>query len=85
MTVRELINSLSTIQDKDNTIVMVKGYEGGYDDIDNIPEVAYMALDVNKQWYYGKHKKVDTPTNYQQGKHKIVKAIVLQYGDMGSK
>lgn len=52
MTVQELINRLSTIEDKDNTRVMVRGYERGYDDINNIiPEPITMALNVNREWY----------------------------------
>ena len=35
MTVKELIQSLSKIEDQDIR-VMVKGYEGGYNDVDNI-------------------------------------------------
>jgi len=86
MTVRELIQSLSKIQDQDIR-VMVRGYEGGVDDIvigngiDNntivIPAIQYVALDVNTEWYYGRHETVDNiydgiNTNYQ-----VVKAIIL--------
>ena len=61
MTVRQLIESLSTIEDQDIR-VMVRGYEGGVNDmvigngIDNItPAIIHVALDVNTEWYYGKH------------------------------
>ncbi len=86
MTVKQLIQSLSEIQDQD-TIVMVKGYEGGYDDInDIIPEPITIALNVNDKWYYGKHDKVDNMYNKYIDNLTIVKAIILQYnGSMGNK
>ncbi len=77
MTVKQLIQSLSEIQDQD-TIVMVKGYEGGYNDIVDInPAPIDIALDVNDQWYYGKHETLDDidPSNSTQ--YQIVKAIIL--------
>jgi hypothetical protein len=86
MTVRELIESLSKIEDQDIR-VMVKGYEGGVDDIvigngiDNsttvIPAIQYVALNVNEEWYIGRHERVedidrDTIKDYQ-----IVKAVII--------
>ena len=41
MTVRELIESLSKIEDQDIR-VMVSGYEGGVDDIVIIPQESYI-------------------------------------------
>ena len=86
MTVRELIESLSKIEDQDIR-VMVKGYEGGVDDIvigngiDNnttvIPAIQYVALDVNEQWYYGRHERVDDIDPSNSREYKIVKAIIL--------
>ena len=81
MTVRELINSLNTIEDKNNTRVMVRGYEAGYDDIvigNNItPAIVNMALDVNTEWYFGKHDKVDNVYGEDIERYTIVKAIIL--------
>lgn len=87
MTVKELIESLSKIEDQDIR-VMVKGYEGGVDDIligngiDNntivIPAIIHVALDVNKEWYYGRHEKVDDMDGVTNSKYHIVKAIILQ-------
>ena len=78
MTVQELINRLSTIEDKDNTRVMVRGYERGYDDINNIiPEPITMALNVNKEWYFGKHEKMVDVYREDIDKYTIVKAIIL--------
>ena len=86
MTVRELIESLSKIEDQDIR-VMVSGYEGGVDDIvigngiDNstivIPAIIHVALDVNTEWYYGKHERVDDMYDATNSDYHIVKAIIL--------
>jgi len=86
MTVRELIQSLSKIEDQDIR-VMVRGYEGGVDDIvigngiDNntivIPAIQYVALDVNTEWYYGTHEIVYNMYGGINSNYHIVKAIVL--------
>lgn len=78
MTVRELIESLSKIQDKEIR-VMTRGYEGGYDDviINNTPAIQYVALDVNTEWYYGKHERVDGMYDATNSEYHIVKAIIL--------
>jgi len=83
MTVRELIESLSKIEDKEIR-VMVRGYEGGVNDMvigngieDNTPAIQYVALDVNKEWYYGRHERVDDMYDATSSKYHIVKAIIL--------
>jgi hypothetical protein len=83
MTVRELIESLSKIEDKEIR-VMTRGYEGGVDDMvigngieDNTPAIQYVALDVNTEWYYGKHERVDDMYDATSSEYHIVKAIVL--------
>jgi hypothetical protein len=83
MTVKELIESLSTIEDQD-VRVMVRGYEGGVDDIvigngidNNTPAIQYVALDVNTEWYYGKHETVDNLYDVPNDRYQIVKAIIL--------
>lgn len=78
MTVRQLIESLSKIQDQDIR-VMVRGYKRGVDDIviDNTPAIQYVALDVNQKWYYGKHETVDDMYEATSSKYHIVKAIIL--------
>jgi hypothetical protein len=82
MTVRELIQSLSKIEDQD-TRVMVRGYEGGVDDIvigiDNssTPAIQYIALDVNEEWYMGRHETIDNIDDATNSKYHIVKAIIL--------
>ena len=83
MTVKELIEILSKIEDQE-VRVMVKGYEGGYNDIvigngidNNTPAIQYIALDVNTEWYYGRHEKVDSLYDVPNDRYHVVKAIVL--------
>jgi hypothetical protein len=79
MTVKELIDVLSTIEDQ-NLRVVIKGYERGYEDIefpDNTPLTIDIALNVNPQWYYGNHERV-SPAHHQYGDHvKVVKAVLI--------
>lgn len=75
MTVKQLIEILQQIQDQD-TMVMVKGYERGYDDInDIIPEPITLALNVNEEWWDGKHEVLSEDHTYTD--KQIVKAIIL--------
>jgi len=75
MTVRELIESLSKIEDQE-VRVMVKGYEEGVEDIENIiPEIVNVALNVNTEWWYGRHEVIRNDNTYTD--KEIVKAIVL--------
>ena len=86
MTVKELIKVLTEIEDQE-VRVMVSGYEGGVDDIvigngiDNstivIPAIIHVALDVNTEWYYGKHERVDDMYGATNSEYHIVKAIIL--------
>jgi hypothetical protein len=77
MTVRQLRESLSKIEDQE-AWVMVKGYEGGFNDVMTInPTPIHMALDVNEEWYYGKHEPVDNMYEATNDKYQIVKAIIL--------
>jgi hypothetical protein len=38
-----------------DTLVMVQGYEGGYEFLRNV-EFASVKLNVNTEWYYGAHE-----------------------------
>jgi hypothetical protein len=82
MTVRELIESLSKIEDQE-VRVMVNGYEGGVNDmvigngIDNTPAIVDIALDVNDEWYYGRHERIEDVIMNARGEYNIVKAIIL--------
>lgn len=52
---------------------MTTGYEGGYNDMDyDIIEID-MVLNVNSEWYYGKHQRAEDV----YGKYESVKAIIL--------
>lgn len=77
MTVAQLIESLSKIEDQDIR-VMVRGYEGGYDDVMNInPTPIDIALDVNNEWYFGKHERAEMLIYEDRKDYQIVKAIIL--------
>ena len=77
MTVKQLIKSLSQIEDQDIR-VMVRGYEGGYNDINvDTPTIQYMALNVNDEWYYGDHERVEDIMEQDKDRYHIIKAIVL--------
>lgn len=76
MTVRELIDKLSQIENQE-TRVMINGYEGGVNDINNIASIVDVALDVNDEWYYGKHERVDDMYGSTNSDYHIVKAIIL--------
>ncbi len=52
MTVHELITALS--QFDPNTPVVVRGYEGGYNDIHQVKPLS-IQLNVNTTCYYGAH------------------------------
>ncbi len=69
MTVLELINKLEAYGD--TLRVVVDGYEGGVRDIDN-PTSIEIALDVNTEWYYGKHEQVEDYKPYPDHIHEVV-------------
>lgn len=75
MTIKELIEVLSKIEDQE-VRVMVKGYEEGVEDIENIiPEIIDVALNVNTEWWNGSHEVISIDHTYTD--KEIVKAIVL--------
>ena len=77
MTVKQLIQILSTIEDQD-VRVMVKGYEGGYNDVEGINiDPIDIALDVNTEWYYGVHERAEMLMYEDREKYQILKAIIL--------
>ena len=73
MTVSELIEVLTGLP-QDN-IVVVRGYEGGVDEIVEL-EQARIALNVNEEWSYGAHELLD-PRDKAEGDD-IVSAIYLR-------
>ena len=75
MTVRQLIEVLQKVDDKD-TRIMVSGYEGGFNDLETqANSIQDMMLDVNEEWYYGSHEIVDPFRDLDE--YQIVKAIIL--------
>jgi hypothetical protein len=77
MTVAELIEKLSKIENQD-ALVMTSGYEGGFDDIHKIhPEPIDIALNVNTEWYYGAHERASDVYQINDKDYQIVKAIIL--------
>ena len=83
MTVKQLIQILSQIEDQDIK-VMVRGYERGVNDMvivngigNNTPAIVNVALDVNDEWYYGRHERVDDMYDATNSNYHIVKAIIL--------
>ena len=77
MTVKQLIEKLSIIEDQE-AWVMVRGYEGGYDDVENLnTKPIDMVLDVNDEWYYGKHERIEDVVEEARKDSQIVKAIII--------
>lgn len=83
MTVKQLIEALSQIEDQDLRVI-VKGYEGGFDDLvigngdqDNTPPIIQVALNVNTEWYYGRHERVENIYERDLKNYTIIKAIIL--------
>jgi hypothetical protein len=58
MKVKELIERLQQL-DPEKMVVM-HGYEDGYDEISEIEPIS-LRLNVNTAWYYGKHDRCDSP------------------------
>lgn len=76
MTVKQLIEELSQIEDQE-VLVMTRGYEGGVDDVGtSFSTIVNVALDVNEKWYYGLHEVVSEYHTYTD--KTIVKAIIIR-------
>ena len=74
MKVKELIEVLSQLDPE--LMVVVAGYEGGVNEVDK-SELCDIELNVNDEWYYGKHEmlvKGDKPRNKDST---IVKGVRL--------
>ena len=59
MTVKELNEKLNSFAD--DMIVLVGGYEDGFNDISEIRELK-IKLNVNKHWFEGAHEESDDTT-----------------------
>lgn len=77
MTVQELIKKLETL---DPTLeVVLSGYEGGCSYLEHLTETT-IALNVNKEWWYGPHEVVHEGDDWMHERtetHKKTKAIYL--------
>jgi len=74
MKVKELIEKLSQLDPE--LMVVRSGYEGGVDEVTDYG-LCDIELNVNDEWYYGKHEvlvKKDKPTNKDST---IVKGVCL--------
>ena len=77
MTVKQLIEQLSTIENQDARVI-TSGYEGGFCDIENLNlEPVDIALNVNDEWYYGNHERAEMLIHEDREKYQIVKAIII--------
>ena len=56
MTVKELKAKLNSFDD--DLIVLVRGYEDGFNDISEIREIK-IKLNVNEHWFEGDHEESD--------------------------
>ena len=54
MNVKQLIKQLQKFDPE--TMAVVAGYEGGYNEISKAGAIR-LNLNVNKEWFYGKHKQ----------------------------
>jgi len=74
MKVKELIEALSQLDPE--LMVVVAGYEGGVDEIDKF-EMCDIELNVNTEWYYGKHEVLEKGDEPQNKDSTIVKGVQL--------
>ena len=75
MTVQELINQLQQLDP--NLRIFKDGYEGAYNDINNISTEVEMVLDVHSEWWYGNHERVEDLDKEQLEGKTIVKGIII--------
>lgn len=74
MLVEELIAKLQEFDPK--LQVITPGYEGGVDDIGCVI-LQKIALNVNTEWYYGKHENVDNWTTRDLSQYTQVDAVYI--------
>ena len=71
MNVGQLIEKLK--QYPQDLRVVVSGYEGGYNDVDNFENLK-IVLDYHDAWYYGKHESATSL--YRNDSEKIKESAV---------
>jgi len=59
MKIKELIAELQKLDPE--LMVVVPGYEGGYSEANGLHPIR-LDLNVNTEWYYGKHEQNDNGT-----------------------
>ncbi len=59
--------------------VVVRGYEGGYDDVNNFEQLK-IVLDYHSEWYYGKHEDATTIFGKDVEKRKANAVDALRIG-----
>ncbi len=74
MNVSELIEKLKDFPA--DTRVVVRGYEGGFSDMDEIEETE-IYLNCYTGWYYGPHEEVEYAHEVDKDKEKVP-AIILK-------
>jgi hypothetical protein len=74
MKVKELIETLSQLDSE--LMVVVAGYEGGVDEMDKY-ELCDVELNVNTEWYYGKHEILEKGEEHKKKDSTIVKGVRL--------
>jgi len=74
MKVKELIETLSQLDPE--LMVVVAGYEGGVDEMDKY-ELCDVELNVNTEWYYGKHEILEKGEKPKNKDSTIVKGVLL--------
>ena len=74
MKVKELIELLSQLDPE--LMVVRSGYEGGVDEIKKI-KIYDIELNVNTEWYYGKHEVLQKGDEPQNKDSTIVKGVRL--------
>ena len=74
MKVKELIEALSQLDPE--LMVVVAGYEGGVNEVDK-SELCDIELNVNNEWYYGKHEMLGEGDKPRNKDSTIVKGVRL--------
>ena len=74
MKVKELIELLSQLDPE--LMVVVAGYEGGVNEIKKY-KLCDIELNVNTDWYYGKHEVLEKGDEPQNKDSTIVKGVQL--------
>ena len=74
MKVKKLIELLSQMDSE--LMVVVAGYEGGVDEMDKY-ELCDVELNVNTEWYYGKHEILEKGEKPKNKDSTIVKGVLL--------